>query len=459
MDKLQLFARLLKVDEAKRQITGVIANESVDASGEVFDYDTSKPFFQKWSDKVSKASDGKSVGNVRAQHGSIVAGRLTDITFDDVAKSITVTSDIVDDNEWTKVQKGCYTGFSIGGKYEKKWDDVVKSAKRYTANPTEVSIVDLPCNDDATFEFVGKAGSPEMRKFLKPEDTTAKPAAPMEMTKAQFDMLKAERDKLDKVAQKDLYDYMTDVIAAAEAEIAPPAPVAKTAPEACPKRDAYAKALAKAAVTRPDVQAMLKFAVSQIKESDEALKKSLYDVGRLSDALCSLGWISDAAMYEAEIEGDGSTVPEQIRKTLGDLGKALVDMVKEEVAEFLSDHGVKKDAPVTDLAKSADLAKTLGDAVTKAMEPVTAHLNKALETVNENFTKLNTRLEAIEKQPTQNAPRLRVVEKSTEVTTLGETKEVKPVMDSSTGKTDDVTTLIKSIHADGPKPLMKGLAI
>jgi hypothetical protein len=169
MSQLQLFARLAKVDVEKRQVTGVIASETPDAANEIFDYDTSKPNFEKWSGTVAKLSGGKSVGNVRAMHSNVAAGALSDIVFDDVAKTIAVTADIVDDNEWNKVLKGVYTGFSIGGKYVKKWaDKTIAKAKRYTADPNEVSIVDIGCNPDATFTMVKADGMETQVKF---EDT------------------------------------------------------------------------------------------------------------------------------------------------------------------------------------------------------------------------------------------------------------------------------------------------
>lgn len=165
MKQVQLFARLVKVDEAKRQVTGIIADETPDLAGEIFDYETSKPHFQAWSDGVAKASGGKSVGNVRGQHGKIVAGRLTDIIMDDMQKNIVVTADVVDDNEWEKVQKGCYTGFSIGGGYGRKWKDPKLNKTRYTAKPSEVSLVDIACNPNATFEVVKADGATELRKY------------------------------------------------------------------------------------------------------------------------------------------------------------------------------------------------------------------------------------------------------------------------------------------------------
>jgi hypothetical protein len=171
---MQIFARMLKVDEAARTVTGVIADETLDLSGEIFDYATSKAHFEAWSGGIHKATAGKSVGNVRAMHGNVVAGKLNELTANDAEKSITVTAHIVDDSEWNKIQAGCYTGFSIGGKYEKKWadpDDATK--KRYTAIPSEVSIVDLPCNPGAQFTVIKADGAQEMRKFVLADATAS----------------------------------------------------------------------------------------------------------------------------------------------------------------------------------------------------------------------------------------------------------------------------------------------
>ncbi len=164
---LQLFARMTKVNEAERTVTGIIANEAPDRSGEVFDYASSKPHFEKWSGDIAKATDGKSIGNVRAMHGNVAAGVVKQMQMDDVAKSIVVTAHVVDDNEWAKVQKGVYTGFSIGGSYARKWkgDD---GLQRYEAKPCEVSLVDQPCNPDATFAVTKADGSEELRKFEAP---------------------------------------------------------------------------------------------------------------------------------------------------------------------------------------------------------------------------------------------------------------------------------------------------
>lgn len=171
MTQATMFARLIKVDEAKRQVTGVIASETPDRAKEIFDYDTSKPNFIDWSSTLAKATDGKSVGNLRAMHANVAAGRLVELNCDDMNKTITVVAEVVDDNEWEKVTKGVYTGFSIGGKYAKKWEDPVrKGYKRYTAIPSEVSLVDLACNPEATFVMVKADGMEEQVPFHHPDE-------------------------------------------------------------------------------------------------------------------------------------------------------------------------------------------------------------------------------------------------------------------------------------------------
>jgi hypothetical protein len=162
MSAFDFFLPLAKVDIDRRLVTGVATAETPDRSGEIFDYASSKPFFEKWSAEAAAASGGKSLGAVRAMHTPIAAGKLTDIAFDDKAKRITVCAKVVDDDEWRKVQEGVYTGFSQGGRYVRRWADPDSGLTRYTAEPHEISLVDLPCVPDATFDVV-KGGMIEKR--------------------------------------------------------------------------------------------------------------------------------------------------------------------------------------------------------------------------------------------------------------------------------------------------------
>ena len=73
-----IFARIYKVDEETRTVTGRAAQEVVDRDNELFDYTSSKPEFMKWSAEVHADSGGQSLGNVRSMHGNVAAGKLTD---------------------------------------------------------------------------------------------------------------------------------------------------------------------------------------------------------------------------------------------------------------------------------------------------------------------------------------------------------------------------------------------
>jgi hypothetical protein len=266
---MQIFARLTKVDEAARTVTGIIANEALDHSGEVFDYDSSKPNFEKWSGDIAKATAGKSVGNVRAMHGSVCAGITKSITFDDVAKAIEVEAKIVDDNEWNKTLAGCYTGFSIGGSYARKWKGE-DGVQRYTACPLEYSLVDLPCNPDAQFSVIKADGSAEMRKF---ETTTDNVEA---LAKWVGGLSDAERETLAKVATRhDVTPKDDEESTTGDLSKSATSPEEMKMNEELQKSfDAAQADLAKAVTERDSLQKALDTAATEIATRDELLVKA-----------------------------------------------------------------------------------------------------------------------------------------------------------------------------------------
>jgi hypothetical protein len=166
MDDMKIFVPITKIDAAQRLVYGVVTAEAPDVSGEVCDYASTKPLYQKWSQRFASTSGGKSFGNLRAMHGNIAAGKLTEIAFNDEQKRIEICGKVVDDDEWRKVEEGVYTGFSQGGRYLKRWPDPdAPELTRYTAEPLEVSLVDHPCLPEATFAVIKADGSTELRKF------------------------------------------------------------------------------------------------------------------------------------------------------------------------------------------------------------------------------------------------------------------------------------------------------
>jgi hypothetical protein len=164
MKKIQLFAALTKVDEPRREVWGLATAEVIDKDGEIFDYASSKQYFEDWSQEIAAATSGRSLGNVREMHRSSAVGKLVDLQFDDQSKTIAVGAKIVDDAAWEKCMEGVYTGFSIGGRYVNIWPD--GEFLRFTAQPVEISVVDNPAVPNAHFTTIKSDGSTEVRKFV-----------------------------------------------------------------------------------------------------------------------------------------------------------------------------------------------------------------------------------------------------------------------------------------------------
>jgi hypothetical protein len=173
-----MFIPIVKIDQARRLVYGIATEEVEDSSGETCHYDTTKPLYEKWSETMEKDTGGKSLGNLRAMHGPVAAGKITQINFNDEAKQIEICAKVVDDAEWIKVQEGVYSGFSQGGSYVKRWKDPETGVQYYTADPIEVSLVDRPCLPTATFSMIKNDGSVELRKFNVPTIQKEKPSMP-----------------------------------------------------------------------------------------------------------------------------------------------------------------------------------------------------------------------------------------------------------------------------------------
>ncbi len=166
MSALRMFMPITKVDAAQRLVYGLATAEMEDRAGEICDYASTKPLYEKWSEEIAKSTGGKSLGNLRAMHGPVAAGKVTQINFNDADKQIEICAKVVDDAEWAKVAEGVYTGFSQGGAYAKRWTDAA-GLTRYTAAPSEISLVDLPCLPQAHFEMIKADGTRELRPFGK----------------------------------------------------------------------------------------------------------------------------------------------------------------------------------------------------------------------------------------------------------------------------------------------------
>ena len=407
---MQIFARLTKVNESEHTVEGVIADETPDRANEVFDYAASKPYFEAWSDGIAKATDGKNLGNVRVMHSNVVAGVTKAIDFDDTAKAITVKAHIVDDNEWNKTLAGCYTGFSIGGRYEKKWDD--GDLKRYAAIPSEYSLVDLPCNPSAQFTVVKADGSEELRKFEAAADLTKiaerKDVSPKSGESKYGDVTFAdEKNKkypintpahiraawnyinkpknAAKYDAKDLKAIKSRIVAAWKDKIdknGPPSAEAK-------KGDALSDSRAAGLMAKLDqAEPMLRTVYAAYGKAP--LAKDLWNVSQLVDVVCNLNCITVCAENEANWEGDNSAVPEELRGVVKELAGLLLDMADEEVEELVSTY--EKADLTGDLSKGATTEELeMNDELQKAHDEAKAALAKAegdLKTATESLAKV-----------------------------------------------------------------------
>ena len=222
---LPLDIPITKVDAARRLVYGVATAEVADRAGEVCDYASTKPLYEKWSAAISASTGGKSLGNLRAMHGNVAAGKVTTLTFNDAAKQIEICAKVVDDAEWGKVAEGVYTGFSQGGTYARRWTDEA-GAKRYTADPHEISLVDLPCLAQARFEMIKADGSHEWRSFQEAARGTerAKPSEPA--PPEPVDKVGARNSAADQARIQAMHDTAVDLGAtcAAHKQVSPTNP-------------------------------------------------------------------------------------------------------------------------------------------------------------------------------------------------------------------------------------------
>lgn len=371
MPQPKIFFRLLKIDIARREVSGIATEEVVDASGEICDYETTKPYFQAWSDGVKKASGGKSLGNVREMHSNIAAGKITDLIFNDADKSIVVVTKCVDDSTWNKITEGVLTGFSQGGDYVKRWKD--GEFMRFTANPSEISYVDLPCVPTATFEVIKADGSTEMRKFAP----KAEPLRGQVWCADDGSVHKTKAEMLAKNSEIEAKAVAAKAAGSAEA-------ILNDIEDALNKReftDEERAAAAKSGEAMEDgsfpikSEQDLKNAIRAVGRAtdpakakdhiktrakamgleselpddwkDESSEKSrrtkfikgLYEAARIAAIVEELSWLHGSLECEEAWEDDGSPQPDALAAIVKQLCDFLPKLVEEECSEIVEDKG------------------------------------------------------------------------------------------------------------------------
>ena len=123
-------------------VFGRATQEVRDSSNEVMDYATSVPFFKERSTENSIRSSGQNLMPLRSMHQNNAAGKVVQFDYLGDEKAIDIATLVVDPIDVLKVKTGVYTGFSVGGKYVRRWPE--GGSMRYTADPREISLVDTP---------------------------------------------------------------------------------------------------------------------------------------------------------------------------------------------------------------------------------------------------------------------------------------------------------------------------
>lgn len=88
-----------------------------------------------------------------------------------------------------------------------------------------------------------------------------------------------------------------------------------------------------------DPKARTTASIKTLDEKTDILKnkRSLGDVSFLASILSDLGYLKDWIDWDAEMEGDESTISAKLLEGMKSLGQTLIDMTVEEVTELLSD--------------------------------------------------------------------------------------------------------------------------
>jgi hypothetical protein len=153
------FGKLDDQPDGTLLVWGRATEEVRDSANEIMDYKSSAPLFQSRTQENFQRSDGQNLMPLRSMHQNIAAGKVVQFDYKDGEKAIDICAHVVDENEVKKVKNHVYTGFSVGGKYARRWPD--GGSMRYTADPREISLVDTPAVPTARLTLFKIDGVPE----------------------------------------------------------------------------------------------------------------------------------------------------------------------------------------------------------------------------------------------------------------------------------------------------------
>jgi tRNA-binding EMAP/Myf-like protein len=156
---------LLKDANFKGEFSGVMVCAEKDLDNEMIDWEPTKRAVKKWSDDMARTTGGKSYGNLREMHSTNVVGKLTEPPeVDEKNRCIRVKGVVIDPVAKDKLQEGCFSGLSIGGRYSNK-HQLRDGTMAYTPVLSELSLADKPCSPSAVLTLTRSDGSVLQKRF------------------------------------------------------------------------------------------------------------------------------------------------------------------------------------------------------------------------------------------------------------------------------------------------------
>jgi hypothetical protein len=372
--KFLQFTKVEETADGKVLVWGIATYQEPDLDQECCDYAAAVPVYKKWSDdaiaRTKKAGQALSLGNIRRQHSLEPAGKATKIKYDDDEKQILLGSVPINDTIHDELKEGFLTGYSQGGSYAwRKCSDCGKSltlqqATNYCSDCkknvvvnyglkrlSEVSYVDSPCTGQG-FLYVKANGSSEIVKF-------AQRSSDMQLTAAQIEEIATavanKGAKTKRVAGKDLHasdfayvgdpdDTSTWKLPIHDASHCRNALARFNQTEGIPEGE-------KAKVKAKIVAAAKRFGVEVSEEGEtkayqdfmaainkaveaKGLSKGLYEVSELARLLSNFAFTYQNAVFERDMEGDDSDVPDELKELLEGMVETFIHMAEEEAREL-----------------------------------------------------------------------------------------------------------------------------
>ena len=407
--KKKLFFVFKKANKDTGEVSGVLTKEEIDQDGEVFDYDSSKKYFQAWNKRFQKNTDGTSKGNVREMHDEIAVGLLKECEYDDEEKQIWIKAKIVDTNCWKKIEARVYTGFSVGGDLIKRYTK--DGLPHIIVNPLEASVVDNPAVTSSVLEMSSAGKCVQVTKAAKLLEENEDRGVTTRRYSSELGEFVVKDRKTKRVAGVDLtsdcFAYVGDPndTSTWKLPIKFPGDDAKTKrhirntlarfnqTQGIPanKRSAVLALIRAAAkkhgidVSSEEKKAMesqiVKAVVLKSFEDGEqavemlerlGVKKGMYAVGNLANVLSSISYLRDEAIYERDREGDESELPEGLTEWLDEGVDLLVEMAQEEGEELKQQTG-KTAGNSTRGERTMDLEKKKGGGLAAHFKKAAGH--------------------------------------------------------------------------------------